>query len=311
MNQLHTVLGASGATGHGVIKELQKNGLKTRAVTRSKPIEGVETVNADLLNQNETLNAIKDSSHVYLCAGLPYSYKVWNANWPVIMNNVINACSQNNAVLIFFDNIYMYGPSPLPVPFDENTAHQPVSKKGKVRKIIAGMFMEAIESGKIKGLIARSADFYGVGAVNSMFYISILDRMLAGKNPQSIGTPGIKHTYANVTDNARAIVKLALDESAYGETWHLPVGEPITFEEIVSIMNKILGTSYTLSYMPNFLKSILKIFVPILGEVLEMSYQFSNEYNMSFDKFKKKFPDFVVTPYEDAISDMIESFKLS
>jgi len=32
-----------------------------------------------------------------------------------------------------------------------------------------------------------------------------------------------------------------------------------------------------------------------------MLYQFDNTYDMSWDKFHKKFPDFKVTSYEDGI----------
>src|SRR4051794_36458007 len=117
---MHIVLGASGAIGQGVIKTLRTKHLPIRAVERSKNIEGIETVFADLCDEKQALESIAGASHVYLCVGLPYRTKVWKRDWPKIMQSVINACAKNDAKLIFFDNVYMYGPAPLSVPFDEN-----------------------------------------------------------------------------------------------------------------------------------------------------------------------------------------------
>ena len=90
------------------------------------------------------------------------------------MQNVINACIETNATLIFFDNVYMYGPSPLTIPFDENHPQKPSTKKGLARKQTADLLLKAIDENKLKAVIARSADFYGPFAVNSSFYISFL-----------------------------------------------------------------------------------------------------------------------------------------
>lgn len=111
--QLHTVLGASGAIGRAVIRELQIKQLPTRSVGRSAKIKGIENIQADLFSNTEAKQAIQGSTHVYLCIGLPYRSDVWLKDWPLLMQNVIDACAANNANLIFFDNVYMYGPPPL------------------------------------------------------------------------------------------------------------------------------------------------------------------------------------------------------
>ena len=306
--ELHIVLGGAGAVGQAVIKELQKRKKEVIAVGRNKQIRGIRTLKADLLISNETNNAVKGASHVYLCIGLPYNSKIWTENWPIIMENVINACESNNAKLIFLDNNYMYGPSPLSVPCDELESQTPESKKGKVRKIIADMALVAHKEKRIQVVIGRSADFYGPNALNSYIYIGSLQNMLNGKKPQSLGLPNQDHTYAYTEDVGKALVELALDESAYGEVWHLPVGNKTTLEEIVKIINKELDTDYEISYMPKTMLSILSLFIPVLKEVKEMSYQLDNPYQMSWLKFHKKFPDFVVTPYSEGIKQMIISF---
>ncbi len=308
--QLHLVLGGSGAIGNAVIRELDRHNIAVRALERTKTVDGVETINADLLDLAEAKKAIKGFSHVHLCIGLPYSSEVWLSDWPRIMRNIIEICSQENVRLIFFDNVYMYGPPPLPLPFDEASPQNPTSKKGKARKETADMLLEAIASGKLEALIARSADFYGPGAVHSQFYMTFLQRMLESNAPRAISSPGIKHTYAYTVDNARAMVRLALDDSAYGEVWHLPVGEPITMEEIAELFNKELGTDYKVRFIPSVFQALLSLFIPELKEAREMLFQFNKPYIMSFEKFRRKYPDIKVTPYEKGIKEMVRSFRV-
>ncbi len=133
-------------------------------------------------------------------------------------------------------------PSPLTVPFDENQLQNPASRKGRVRKKTTDLLLQACNSGRIKAVIGRSADFYGPGAVNSSLYSSFLQRMLDGKAPMFIGMGGVKHTYAYTGDVGKALVCLALDEACCGQVWHLPVSEPLTIEEITAKVNKILGS---------------------------------------------------------------------
>jgi len=307
--ELHVVLGGSGAIGQAVIKALQTKKLQVRSVERSKKVEGVDTVMADLLDTDQAINAIKGASHVYLCVGLPYRSDVWESDWPKLIKSVINACSKNNAKLIFFDNIYMYGPAPLSDPFDENSPQHPTTNKGNARKQTADLLLEAHKSGKVIALIGRSADFYGPNAVNSPFYISFIERMNKGKNPQVLAKKGMPHTYAYSLDNGRALVELALDDSAYGQVWHLPVGKPITIDDALTMMNKIMGTHFKASYMPRSMLGLLSIMVPPVKEVKEMLYQFDNPYVMSDKKFRNKYPNFHTTSYEDGFKVMIDSFK--
>src|SRR5215218_6370420 len=107
---MQTILGAGGAIGNSLAKELLHYTDTIRLVSRNpKRInERDELVAADLTNASATADAVRGSEVVYLLAGIPYKLKVWQEQWPVIMQNVIEACKQHNAKLVFFDNIYMY-----------------------------------------------------------------------------------------------------------------------------------------------------------------------------------------------------------
>lgn len=308
--ELHVVLGASGAIGNAVVSELMLRNLSIKAVERSKEVKDVETIKADLIDLDQAKRAIAGASYVYLCVGIPYDTEKWLEQWPKVMKNIIAACESAKAKLIFFDNVYMYGPAPLIVPFDEMHPQFPPSQKGIARKRTLDLLLEAQQAGRIQAVIGRSADFYGPNAVNSAFYNSFLDRMLIGKAPQSLGKIDVKHTYAYSVDNGRALVTLALDDDTYGQAWHLPVGEPVTIIEVLEVFNKVMGSAYKVSAMPSWLLGIICKFVPIVKEVKEMLYQFNTPYIMNTEKFMKRFPDFKVTPLEEGIKAMVTSFKI-
>ena len=304
----HTVLGASGAIGRAVIKELQSRNLTIRAVERKRKLEGIDTIEADLLNANQADNAIKNSDYVYLCVGLPYQSKVWIKDWPKLMQKVINACEKANAKLIFLDNMYMYS-QPLKTPFTESCPQNPITKKGLARKATADLLLTAIVENKIKAVIGRSADIYGEYSTNSLIYISFLENMLKGKAPQVLGKEKVKHTYSYTGDIGKALVALALDESTYGQVWHLPVGEPITIDAVNEMLNQALGITFKVNYVSKVMRKILSLFIQPITEVEEMLYQFESHYEMSCLKFMTHFPDFKITPYQKGISIMVQSFR--
>lgn len=306
---LHVVLGAAGSVGQSVVEELQLRQLNVKAVVRTKTIKGVETVQADLMDLDQAIHVIAGASHVYLCIGLPYNAKIWKNQWPKIMENVIKACEKAQAKLIFLDNIYMYGPPPLNVPFTEDHLKEPASNKGKTRKIIRDMLMHAHEMGRVKAVIGRSADFYGPHVKNSPLYISFIERIIKGKSPQSLGKTDIKHTYSYVKDNGKALVSLALDESTYGQEWHLPVSEPLTVDEIVNEINHLLKSDFKATVVPRLMLKIMSTFISPVKEICELLYQNDYTYIMSDRKFRDHFPDFNVTDFKKGINEMINSFK--
>lgn len=308
---LHTVLGASGAVGRAVIAALQQRGLPLRAVERSESFPGIPSIQADLLDPHQARDAVSGSTHVYLCVGLPYKASVWMSDWPRLIRHIIDACREADARLIFLDNVYMYGPPPLRVPFTEEHPQEPATAKGRARKLTADLLLQAMARNEVRALIGRAADFYGPYAVNSPFWISMMQRMLTGKAPQSVFPPDVPHTYACTTDIGRALVTLALEESAYGQVWHLPAGEPVTIAQVSAMLNEALGTSLRTTYLPPLMARVLGLFIPGLKEVAEMLYQFREPYVLSFEKFRRKFPDFVVTPYPAGIREMAISFTAS
>jgi hypothetical protein len=102
---------------------------------------------------------------------------------------------------------------------------------------------------------------------------------------------------------------LALEESCYGRAWHLPVGRPVTVDEIIVMINQITKSNYQVVYMPSWLLGILQLFVPIIKEAKQMLYMSHQPYILDDRMFRTKFPNFTATDYQEGLEKMIKSFK--
>jgi len=226
------------------------------------------------------------------------------------MDNVIRGAERHGTRVVFLDNIYMYGPPPLRKPIEEDHPQEPGSQKGQVRKAIAAKLLDAHKDGKIQALIARAPDFYGPAATNSMLYQTMIAKMLKGQKAMWIGDPDRLHSFGHVTDIAKAMVLLALDTGAYGQVWHTPTsGEGVTARELHRMIAKQLGKPAKLMKMGRTPLSLIAMFVPIVRELKEMSYQYFSSYSFSSTKFERRFPSFKITPYETGIAQMVDSFR--
>src|SRR5688500_4473885 len=107
---MQTILGAGGAVGIPLAKELKAYTDKIRLVSRNPKRVNAddELFPADLTDRDAVRQAVEGATVTYLTAGLPYSRKVWRRDWPLIMANVIDACIEHNSKLVFLDNVYMY-----------------------------------------------------------------------------------------------------------------------------------------------------------------------------------------------------------
>jgi nucleoside-diphosphate-sugar epimerase len=304
-----TILGAGGAIGRPLALEIRKFTDKVRLVSRNpkKMHPGDQLFSADLKNAQAVMDAVKGSEVVYLTAGLTYTVKVWQAQWPVIMANVIAACKAHGAKLVFFDNIYMYSGEHLD-PITEDLPIAPPSRKGAVRARIAQMLLEAHASGDIEALIARSADFYGPGTGP----VSVLNELVFGKISQGktatwLGNPKCRHSFTYVPDAVQATALLGNTPDAYGEVWHLPTHtDPPKGQEWVEEAARQCGTPPKLRSVGRGMLRFLGLFVPIMGQLVEMMYQYEQDYVFSSAKYDKRFGP-MATTYQDGIKAVLKS----
>jgi len=304
---MQTILGANGTIGSLLAKELTTYTDRIRLVSRNpkKVNETDELLPADLSDISQLDKAIKGSDVVYLLVGFDYKLTVWQEKWPPLMRATIDACIKHNAKLVFFDNMYLYDKAALS-NMTENSAINPPSEKGKVRRAIAEMLMDEVKAGHLKALIARSADFYGPDNDNSFLTEVVFKNFKKGKRANWFMSADKIHSFTYTPDAAKATALLGNTENAYNQVWHLPTdAAKLTGREIISLFAKEMNVKNKVFVMPMWLLKGMGLFVPLLREMPEMMYQYDSDYFFDSSKFENTFP-FRATSYSEGVREIVE-----
>lgn len=306
---MQTILGAGGPVGNALARELKEYTPKIRLVSRNpkKVNPDDELVKADLLKSEEVEKAVGGSDIVYLTAGLSYDHKVWKRDWPVIVENVIKACEKNAAKLVFFDNVYMYDIRNIP-HMTEEAGINPPSKKGRVRAQISKQLMQRVKSGKLKALIARSADFYGPDSQGHSALLETVFRPLSqGKKANWLGKANKPHSFTYVPDAAKATALLGNSPEAYGQVWHLPTaGNPPTGAKWVEMIAAELDRPSRFREVPKWMVKIMGWFMPVMRETVEMMYQYDRTYIFDSSKIEAAY-NLDPTPYREGVREVVRT----
>ncbi|MFC0878646.1 NAD(P)H-binding protein [Saccharicrinis sp. FJH2] len=306
---MQTILGAGGAIGVELAKALLKYTKDIRLVNRHpEKVNPTDTLmTADLLDPDQLKKAVKGSEIVYVTVGFPYNAKVWQETWPPFMKNVIEACIEEKAKLVFFDNIYMYDPKFLD-GMTEETPMNPVSEKGKVREKLVRMIMENVATGKLTALIARSADFYGPGIDNtSMLNEMVIKPLSKGKRANWMASVNYKHSFTYTPDAGRATALLGNTPDAFNQVWHMPTaGNPPTGKEWIEMIAGEFGAKSKYQVASRVILKMMGWFMPVMKEMPEMMYQYDRNYVFNSDKFEKRFK-VMPTPYSFGIEAVVNT----
>ncbi|MBN9380104.1 MAG: NAD-dependent epimerase/dehydratase family protein [Chitinophagaceae bacterium] len=314
---IHTILGAGGIIAEGLTRQLLSHQVPVRLVSRHpssyprhpSPHPGAQLVAADITNASQTLEAIKNSAVVYCCIGLKYDYSVWRHAWPLIMNNIIDACRQTKARLIFFDNVYMYGR--VEGAMTEDTPYDPDSRKGDLRARIATQLMSEVRKGNITASIARAADFYGPGAdKTSVLNLLVFQRLSKNKKAQWLVNPHVRHSFTYTEDAAKALYLLGNDENSWNQAWHLPTAAgPLTGEEYITAAATALDSPVqNMMVLSKWMVRLGGLFDKTTAELNEMLYQYEYDYLFDSSKFEKAY-DFQPVSYAEGIYATANAYK--
>jgi nucleoside-diphosphate-sugar epimerase len=304
---MQTILGANGVIGINIAKTLPQFTNQIRLVSRNpkKVNETDEVFSADLLNAAQISEAVKGSEVVYLCAGLPYKIQVWQQQWPVIMNNVIEACKKHNSKLVFYDNVYSYGK--VNGWMTEETPYNPCSKKGEVRAKIATQLMDETKKGNIEAMIVRGADFYGPQTPLGFVTVMVFENYAKGKKAQLMISDKTKHSYTYTPDSGKATALLGNTSSAFNQIWHSPCDKNVlTGKEFVELAAKAFGVQPKYTVLPKWMIWMAGLFNSNIASAVEMLYQNEVDYLFSSEKFEKVFPAFEITSYKNGITEVIK-----
>jgi len=307
-NELHVVFGASGNSGSTIIRELVKRKINVRGINRSGKAnvpEVVEILKADILDEKASKLAIEGASVIYNCINIPYSK--WVDDLISLTEKFIELVSKSNAKIIIVDNLYMYG-SKYDEPLREDMESSAQTKKGRVRAEIANLYLQAHKEGRINVAICRASDFYGPGVLNSQMGERVMSNVLQGKKVSVLFNLDAPHTFSFTEDYAKAVVSLTKHNEAFGQVWHIPAAEPITQREFLKIAFEEANKSPKISALSGKMYNLVALFIPVLKEIKELSYQFEKPFIMEHSKYENKF-GLNVTPHREAIRSTLNWYS--
>ncbi|WP_267739835.1 NAD-dependent epimerase/dehydratase family protein [Myroides injenensis] len=301
---MQTILGANGQIGEELARELKRNYTSDIRIVSRKPQKVNDTDElyaADLSHLDQAIQATKDSEIAYFTLGLPMNTPMWEEQFVNITKNVIQACKINNTKLVFFDNTYMY-PQNNEI-LTEQTSFTPNGRKGQVRKEMAELVLGEINNAGLKAVICRAPEFYGPdktqSITNSLIFDKIKDNKIA-KVPLSDKT---KRSLIWTPDASRATALIGNTPEAYGQTWHLPVDhQKLTYKEFIQLISKIYGKSFKYKVISNCMFKLGSIFSNKVKELQELLPRYAYDNLFDDSKFRKYFPNFKITSYEEGIS---------
>ena len=300
---MQTILGANGQIAMELARELRRNYTdEVRLVSRNprKVHDADSLVPANLLDARQTLEAVKGSSVVYFTAGLPPDTELWEAQFPTMLQNALDACRAAGARFAYFDNTYMY-PQDARLQTEE-TPFAPVGRKGRVREAMASMVLEEMARGEIPVLIGRAPEFYGPGKTQSFTNALVIEKFQAGKKPRVPLRDDTRRTLIWTPDASRALAALGNAPDAFGQTWHLPCcDDRLTYREFVAMASEVFGRQAAYSVLGKWLLTAAGLFSRQAREIGELLPRYEQDNLFDSTKFKRRFPEFEVTTYREGL----------
>jgi nucleoside-diphosphate-sugar epimerase len=307
-DELHVIIGVSGATGSSVAKELLSHGKRVRGVNRSGragACSGVEVVRADAADAASMRDACSGAAVVYNCVNPPLAE--WREVFPRVMEAVIEGSAAAGAKLVFADDTWMYGK--VDGPMTEDLPYRPVSDRGVLRALLAEMLMRAHATGKIRATIGRASELYGP-AVRSLLAQNLFTAALKGRIALWVGDRDMPLTPTFIDDFAKVLVTLGARDEALGQVWHVPHPAPTSGREFIRTIFSEAGTSPKMIAVGGTLVGTLGLVSPMARAVAEMAYQFEQPFIVDGSKYLRAFGgDAIATSYRDGIRDTVHWYR--
>jgi nucleoside-diphosphate-sugar epimerase len=301
---------ALASVGHHVIsvsRGLHKGGISHNKFNRRF---GIAYVQADI-QDTPTMQSIISGADAVVCCAVP-NYTRWPQEFPAFTDALIRLMEKSEALLVFCDNVYAYGPEAKHM--NETTPLLGTGQKGVVRKKNQELLESACAKKQIRLTIGKAVDFIGPG-VDYPHHEKMFQAILTGKRPMIIGDGKSLHSVSYIKDVGRGLATLATTAGAEGQVWHLPVAPPMTERKHIALLQQLAlsqNPSKTspagVSCLNATMLMLLGMFIPDVRELREVYYQHSQDFIVDCSKFEKQF-GWSATPLETAFSETLSWWK--
>lgn len=305
--ELHVIFG-TGPVGSWVARFLLEKGKTVRMVNRSGKAhlapDGVDIVAGDATNFDFARQVSQGAAVVY--NALNPAYTEWPRLFPALQNGVLEGAIASGAKLISAENVYMYGP--VHGKMTEDLPNAAKTRKGRTRAQMAEQLLEAHRAGKVRVALARGSDYFGPGVLDSSTGERVFYPVLAGGKVTAMGNLDVPHTLTYIEDMARAMVTLGERDEALGQIWHVPNAPTLTTRQFLTMVYEAAGTKPQISAAPNFIIRGMGLFSPLMRELAEMLYEFTDPHIVDHSKYARAFGDHS-TPMSEAIRRTLDWYR--
>ncbi|NOX74775.1 MAG: epimerase [Alphaproteobacteria bacterium] len=276
MTKTALILGASGKFGRACSIAFKADGWSVRHYDRNTDMTKA-AIGADII-----VNGLN-----------PPAYHNWAKLIPAITADVIQAAKASGATVILPGNVYPLGDTP--GIWDENTPHNPNSRKGHIRKEMEETYRRAAQSG-VQTINLRAGDIIDPDSSETIFDMVMFKGLTKGKLTL-LGRADIPHAYCYVPDFARAAVALANKRDQLELYEDIPfAGQTLSGDEINETLENLLNRRLKVNQFPWLMMRLLSPFWELARELTEMRYLWNTAHQLSNKKLKRLLPGFEMTP---------------
>lgn len=303
------IFGAAGPIGRYVGMELDRRGVRFRAVGRTASkleeafgkLPNAEIVAADLADRGGCEQAMRGVDTVIYTVGVTYTEF---QKYPEMMRVTVDAAAAAGVKrIVLVSGVYSYG-VPQTKKVAETHPRVPVAVKGRLRKEQEDLLTTAGEKGLFQTMIVRLPDFYGpyTHSLASM----IFDAAVAGKTANWPGPIGSLHEFVFVPDCGPVIAELASRDDCYGQAWHFAGPGEISTLGFVQKIYQAAGREPKFRTVGRTMLQMLGWFNPLMRELPEMLYLQETPVFLDDQKLVSKLGRVKKTSYDDGIRETLE-----
>jgi nucleoside-diphosphate-sugar epimerase len=302
---LALVLGATGGIGGHVARGLIQRGWRVRALSRSvdkaeKSASGFEWVGGDAMNAADVAAAAEGAALIVHAVNPP-GYRNWHELVLPMLDNTIAAARKVGARILLPGTVYNYGPDVFPLIF-EDSAQNPVTRKGKIRVAMEQRLARAAEGG-VPVLIVRAGDYFGPGSANNWFGQGVVK---PGRPVVSVTRPnakGVGHQWAYLPDVAETMLRLIdrQEELPPFALFHMRGFFDGDGGQMIAAIGRVSGHAPRVKAFPWWLVRLASPFVPLFRELSEMHYLWRQPIRMSNERLVAFLGEEPSTPIDEAV----------
>lgn len=291
MAQTALVLGSSGGFGGQVAKALEGAGWTIRRYARGTDMTPAAQ-GADLI-----VNGLN-----------PPAYHDWDRLIPQITTQVLAAGKASGATILVPGNVYPYGIQP--GPWNADTPHRPVARKGRIRAEMEARYRAAAEGGQ-RTILLRGGDFLLPEAPQMVMNRLILGEVAKGR-VTTLGDPEALHAYAYLPDMARAAVALVGLGNRLPAYADIPfAGHTFTISDLAAQISRLSGRPMRIKRFPRWIFTLASPVWELARELREMLYLFDHPHRLDPEPLRHWLPDWQDTPLDTVIARHLQGRLMS